>query len=137
MRITTDWQEKQKFTATTEQGHRIEMDGEGSAPSPMQLILAAVGGCSSIDVVMILEKGRHKISDCRCELSAERATSSPAVFTKINAHYIVTGDNLKEVTVQRACQLSIEKYCSAALMLNKAVEIIFTFEIIQSNDESN
>jgi putative redox protein len=133
MKISTHWLEGQKFNATTEQGHTIQMDGNGSAPSPMQLILAAVGGCSSIDVVMILERGRHKISDCRCELTAERADSVPAVFTKINAHYIVEGSELKESVVQRACQLSIEKYCSAALMLTQAVDINFTFEIINKD----
>jgi len=132
--ITTDWQKNQKFIATTEQGDKIVMDGNGSAPSPMQLILAAVGGCSSIDVVMILEKGRHAIDDCRCELTAERADSTPAVFTKINAHYIVTGKKLKESSVQRACELSMEKYCSAALMLNKSVDITFSFEIIESSE---
>ncbi len=131
MRITTKWQEKQKFEATTEQGDKIIMDGEGSAPSPMQLVLAAVGGCSSIDVVMILEKGRHQISDCQCQLTAERADSAPAVFTKINAHYVVSGQNLKESVVERACELSINKYCSAALMLKPNVEINYSFEIIQ------
>ncbi|MBV1908029.1 MAG: OsmC family protein [Kangiellaceae bacterium] len=130
--MSTEWQQRQKFTATTEQGDKIVMNGEGGAPSPMQLILAAVGGCSSIDVVMILEKGRHIITDCRCELTAERADAIPAVFTKINAHYIVTGRKIKNSAVQRACELSIEKYCSAALMLNKSVEITCSFEIKDS-----
>lgn len=130
MKISTHWLEGQKFNATTEQGHTIEMDGNGEAPSPMQLILAAVGGCSSIDVVMILERGRNEVLDCRCELTAERADSAPAVFTKIAAHYIVEGRQLKDATVKRACELSIEKYCSAALMLNKSVDISFSYEVI-------
>ena len=130
MKIKTKWKTGQKFEASTEKGHKIEMDGEGSAPSPLELILAAVGGCSSIDVVMILEKGRHQITDCKCELEAERADAVPAVFTKIKAHYIVSGIDLSEKAVERACKLSIEKYCSAALMLNKSVEITYTFEVI-------
>jgi putative redox protein len=129
MQVITQWQEKQKFTATTEQGDTIVMDGNDSAPSPMQLILAAIGGCSSIDVVMILEKGRQQITDCRCTVTAQRADTVPAVFTKINAHYVVSGKDLKESSVQRACQLSIEKYCSVALMLNQSVDIAFTFEL--------
>jgi putative redox protein len=132
VRIITNWQEKQKFEAVTEQGDKIIMDGEGSAPSPMQLVLAAVGGCSSIDVVMILEKGRNQITDCQCELTAERAESAPAVFTSINAHYIVTGKDLKESTVERACELSINKYCSAALMLKPNVDISYSYEIRNS-----
>jgi len=130
MKITTNWQQGQKFIATTEQGHQIVMDGEGSAPSPMQLILAALGGCSSIDVVMILEKGRNAITDCQCELKAKRADSVPAVFTHIDAHYIVSGHHLKEDTVKRACELSMQKYCSAALMLEKSVQISFSYQII-------
>lgn len=130
MKITTKWQQGQKFSAQTETGSMIEMDGEGSAPSPLELILAAVGGCSSIDVVMILEKGRHEVTDCRCELTAERANAVPAVFTKIKAHYLVSGKGLSDKVVERACKLSIEKYCSAALMLNKSVDISYTFEVI-------
>ena len=129
MKITTKWQQGQKFIAHTERGHEIEMDGD-NGPSPLELMLAAVGGCSSIDVVMILQKGRHQISDCQCELVAERADAIPAVFTKIHAHYLVTGKNLKPESVNRACQLSIEKYCSAALMLNKTVDITFDYEVI-------
>jgi len=134
MKISTQWQQKRSFIATTEQGYTINMDGEGNAPSPMQLILAAIGGCSSIDVVMILEKGRHQITDCQCELDAERAETTPAVFTKIHAHYLVTGNDIPLPAIERACQLSIEKYCSAALMLNKTVDISFSFEFIQSTE---
>ncbi len=130
MQITTKWKNGQKFIAATSSGQTIEMDGEGSAPSPLELILAAVGGCSSIDVVMILEKGRHQVTDCRCELVAERADAVPAVFTKIKAHYLLSGKDLSEKAVERACKLSIEKYCSAALMLNKSVEISYTFELV-------
>ncbi|MGB0495185.1 MAG: OsmC family protein [Kangiellaceae bacterium] len=132
MQIKTQWQSGQKFNATTATGDTIEMDGEGSAPSPLELILAAVGGCSSIDVVMILEKGRYNISDCQCELEAQRADAVPSVFTKIHAHYLVTGTDLTEKVVDRACKLSIDKYCSAALMLNKSVEITYSFEVISN-----
>jgi len=132
MQITTNWKSGQKFSATTSSGHTIKMDGEGSAPSPLELMLAAVGGCSSIDIVMILEKGRHEVTDCRCELVAERADAVPAVFTKIKAHYLVSGKDLSGKMVGRACKLSIEKYCSAALMLNKSVEITYTFEVINT-----
>lgn len=130
MKISTKWQQNQKFIASTAEGDEILMDGDGGAPSPLELILAAVGGCSSIDVVMILQKGRNNISDCRCELVAERADAVPSVFTKIKAHYVVSGKNLKFTAVQRACELSIEKYCSAAIMLSKSVEISFSCEVI-------
>jgi len=132
MKIVTKWQQDQEFISTTEQGHNIKMDGNHSAPSPMQLILAAIGGCSSIDVVMILQKGRHDITDCQCEVTAERANAVPAVFTKINAHYRIEGKDIKLSAVERACQLSVEKYCSAIIMLKDSVEITYSFELVET-----
>ena len=131
MKVVTQWQSGLTFKGTNENNQSVEMDGEGKAPSPMHLMLMAVGGCSSIDVVMILEKARQNISDCVCELEAERAETAPRVFTKIHAHYKVTGKDLKTSQVERACQLSMEKYCSASLMLRSSVEITHSFEIIE------
>jgi putative redox protein len=132
MKITTQWQQGLDFIATNELGQTITMSGDGNAPSPMHMVLSAVGGCSSIDIVMILQKARQQISDCTCELKAERAETDPKVFTKIHAHYKIIGSHIKQKQAERACQLSIEKYCSVALMLNKAVEISYTFEVIEA-----
>lgn len=132
MKIVTQWQQGLTFKGTNEEGQSITMDGEGNAPSPMHMILMAVGGCSSIDVVMILKKARQDITDCVCNLEAERAETAPRVFTKIHAHYVVKGHNLKPSQIERACSLSMEKYCSASLMLAKAVEITHSFEIIEA-----
>ena len=131
MKVVTQWQDGLTFKGTNENGQSIVMDGEGKAPSPMHMILMAVGGCSSIDVVMILEKSRQQVTDCVCELDAVRAETSPRVFKKIHAHYKVTGKDLKTNQVERACQLSMEKYCSASLMLQGTVEISHSFEIIE------
>ncbi|WP_444995764.1 OsmC family protein [Aliikangiella sp. IMCC44359] len=131
MKIVTQWQNDLAFNAITEDGHTVSMDADGKYPSPMQLILMAIGGCSSIDVVMILKRARQNISDCQCEVTAERAESVPKVFTKIHAHYKVTGKELNKSQVERACNLSMEKYCSVSLMLNKAVDISHTIEVIE------
>ncbi len=130
MNVVTQWQKDLTFIGTNEKGHHIEMDGNGNAVTPMEMILMAVGGCSSIDVVMILEKARQDISDCQCELKAERAETDPKVFKKIHAHYKIYGNNVKESHAKRACELSMEKYCSASLMLKASVEITHSFEII-------
>ncbi|TQV88943.1 OsmC family protein [Aliikangiella coralliicola] len=132
MKVVTQWQQGLTFKGTNEANQTITMDGEGEAPSPMHMILMAVGGCSSIDVVMILQKSRQEIDDCICELTAERAETDPKVFTKIHAHYKVQGKNLKQPQVERACNLSMEKYCSVSLMLQKSVEISHSFEIIET-----
>lgn len=132
MKVTTKWQQGTSFKGTNELGQSVVMDGEGNAPSPMHLILMAIGGCSSIDVTMILQKARQEISDCICELDAERAESTPRVFTKIHAHYKIYGKNLSEKQVERACALSMEKYCSASLMLAKSVPISHSFELVEA-----
>jgi putative redox protein len=96
----------------------------------MELLLLGMGGCTAFDVVMILEKAREKITDCVVEMEAVRADIDPKVFTKIELHFIVTGKNLKQEKVERAVNLSAEKYCSASLMLGKTAEITHRVTVI-------
>lgn len=133
MKINTHWQKDLDFTAVTEKGHEFTIKGDGKGVSPMEYLLSSVGGCSSIDIVLILEKARQQISGCDCQLTAERADAVPAVFTTINAHYVITGKNLKPSQVERACQLSVDKYCSVMLMLKSSVEITYSYEIIEQD----
>ena len=96
----------------------------------MELVLLGVGGCTSFDVISILQKARQDISDCVAEIEAERADEVPSVFNKIHFHFVVTGNNLKESQVKRAINLSAEKYCSASIMLGRAgVEITHDYEM--------
>lgn len=129
MKATVNWQSDMKFVGETDSGKRIEMDGEGSQASPMEAVLLAAGACSSIDVVEILKKSRQGITGCECQLDAQRADEAPRVFTEIHAHYIVSGENLSEKHIQRAVQLSAEKYCSVMLMLEGKVKITTSFSI--------
>jgi putative redox protein len=99
---------------------------------PMEMVLVGMGGCSAFDVVTILQKARQAVSDCRVELSAERADEIPKVFTKIHVHFVVSGTGLKPAQVERAVKLSAEKYCSASIMLGKTAVITHDFEIIES-----
>ncbi len=126
------------FTATAgDSGHTVLMDaspavgGENKGPRPMELLLMGLGGCTSIDVVMILEKARQKIDNCKVEIRAERADTEPKVFTDIHVHFIVSGEALSEDRVARAIELSAEKYCSASIMLGKTATITHDFEIIE------
>lgn len=131
------WVEGAAFVGETGSGHAIVMDGPPESggrnlgPRPMEMLLLGMGGCTSFDVVQILQKGRHDILDCVAEISAERADTIPKVFKKIHVHFIVTGRKLKAEAVQRAVQLSAEKYCSASIMLEKAVEITHDFEVVE------
>ena len=138
MECTINWQPNSgmAFMAETGSGHIINMDGapEGGgrnlAPRPMETVLAGTGGCTAYDVVLILKRGRHDVRNCQLKLSAERADTDPKVFTKIHMHFVVTGVNLPDTAVQRAVQMSHEKYCSASIMLGKTAEITTSFEIL-------
>lgn len=78
---------------------------------------------------MIAEKQRQKVTDCRATVTAKRADDAPRVFTEIHIHFKVIGHDLKESTIERAVQMSAEKYCSASIMLGKAAKITHSFEI--------
>ena len=137
MKVEVDWKGGKAFEAIADSGHKVMMDaspavgGENRGSRPMELLLMGLGGCSSIDVTMMLEKSRQNVIDCKAVIEAERADAVPAVFTSIHVHFIVTGKGLSDKHVQRAVKLSAEKYCSASIMLAKAVEITHDFEIIE------
>lgn len=122
------------FKATSGSGHDVIIDSEQTlGAKPMELMLMSVGGCASYDVVSILKKSRQAIQDVRCEVSAERADSVPAVFTKIHLHFIITGTDIKESQVQKAVELSATKYCSASKMLSDGgVKITHDYKIIEA-----
>lgn len=125
------------FRAQTGSGHMVAMDGapEGGghnlAPRPMEMVLIGTGGCAAYDVVLILKRGLEDVRGCDVTLQAERAEVDPKVFTKINFHFVVTGRNLKPAAVERAVQLSHDKYCSASAMLAKTAEITHSIEIVE------
>lgn len=130
------WLDAVSFQADSETGHSVIMDGPEASGGqnkgfrPMELVLLGTAGCTSYDVITILQKARQQVSDCVAEISAERADEVPSVFTKIHFHFIVTGKGLKETQVKRAIDLSADKYCSASIMLGKGgVEITHDYEI--------
>jgi len=135
MEASIKWVDGRMFIGETGSGHAVIMDGASNhggrnmGVRPMELILLGVGGCSSFDVIEILQKGRHDVVDCVAEVTAERVDAIPSVFSKIHLHFVVTGRNLKLSVVERAVKLSAEKYCSASIMLSQSVEITHDCEI--------
>jgi putative redox protein len=128
------------FVAETGSGHVLTMDGapdesrpdnggRNLAPRPMETVLAGTGGCTAYDVVLILKRGRHVVTGCTVQLTSERAPVDPKVFTKIHLHFTVTGKGIPAVAVERAVQMSHDKYCSATIMLAKTAEITTSFEV--------
>lgn len=138
MKATVKWTDGAMFVGESGSGHTVVMDGpedlggRNLAARPMEMLLLGTGGCSIYDVLSMLKKSRQQVIDCRVELDAERADAVPAVFTRINMHFVVSGMNLKDSHVKRAVELSAEKYCSASIMLGAAgVTITHSYEIVE------
>ena len=137
MKARIKWVDGISFRGETESGHSVSIDGapniggKNLGPRPMELILLGLGGCSSIDVILILQKSRQEVTDCVVEIDSTRASEDPKVFTDIHLHFIVTGKSLNAQQVERAINLSAEKYCSASIMLRSTVNITHDFEIIE------
>jgi putative redox protein len=96
------------------------------------MVLSGTGGCAAYDVVLILKRGRHAVTGCQVKLTAERAETDPKVFTKIHFAFTVTGKNLPVAAVERAVQLSHEKYCSASAMLAKTADITHSTTVVEA-----
>lgn len=126
------------FVGESGSGHSVILDGAPEAGGrnmgfrPMEMLLLGLGGCSAFDVMMILKRGREKVTDCVVELDGERATTDPKVFTKISLRYIITGHALDRKKVERAVSLSAEKYCSASAMMAKTATIEHSIEIVEA-----
>ncbi|MBE0488403.1 MAG: OsmC family protein [Halomonas sp.] len=138
MKASVKWTDGRQFVAESGSGHSVVIDGppdhggRNTGPRPMEMLLMGLGACTSFDVLEILEKSRAPVSDCVASLEAERADTVPSVFTKIHVHFTVTGKGLKEKQVQRAVELSAEKYCSASIMLVKGgVDITHSFTLVE------
>jgi len=126
--VRVKWIDGMRFVATDSMGHSIVMDaskqvgGEGSGFSPLQLLLAALGGCTGIDIVDIMRKQRQRIDDLEILVSGERVEEPPRVYSNIRVEYRVKGKGVEERALKRAIRLSEEKYCSVGAMLRaKAV----------------
>jgi putative redox protein len=103
--------------------------GENSGSRPMEMLLMGLGGCTTVDVISILEKMKEPVQGCECKISAKRAEDHPKIFTDIHIHFVLSGPELNPQKVQKAITLSAEKYCSASMMLNKSANITHDFEI--------
>lgn len=136
MKTRVKWLDNMSFVGESGSGHSVVMDGppefggRNLGVRPMEMLLLGLGGCASFDVVSMLKKSQQELINCEVEIAAERASKEPKVFTKIHLHFIISGHNLSEKRVQRAIELSAEKYCSASIMLGKTAEVSHDYEII-------
>jgi putative redox protein len=139
MKATIRWIEGVSFAAETGSGHAVVVDGAPEAggrnlgPRPMELVLAGAAACTAFDVVWILKKARQPVADCVVDAEADRAPSDPKVFTAIRLTYRVAGRGLDPRQVERAVQLSKDKYCSATIMLGRTASVSAQVEIIEGD----
>lgn len=122
------------FLGTTPSGHALPLDTDkerSSAPSPVELLLVALGSCTATDVASILAKKRQQLSSYVVEVSGVRRDEHPRSYTSMTVHHILTGRSISARAVAQAIELSDTKYCSVAATLRPAVEIQSTFEIIE------
>ena len=139
MKARIKWLDYMSFVGETGSGHSVVIDsspedgGRNLGVRPMEMVLLGLGGCSTIDIMLILQKARQNVEDCQVDIQAERAADIPKVFTKIHLHYTLKGQDLSEKHVARAISLSAEKYCSVSKMLEKTAELTHDYTIISDD----
>lgn len=130
MIASAEWKQGQIFEGRSQSGHAISIDATAehtAGPSPMEVVLAALCACTSVDVVSILEKKREPITGLSVSADAEQAAAPPRVFTRIHLTYRIRGKVAKKAA-EDAVALSKNKYCSVSKMLEKSAEIDFSIE---------
>ncbi len=125
------WVEDRRFLGQATSGHAIVLDGstEKLGPSPMELVLVGMVGCTAYDVITILQKKRQVVTGLEVSAQAERAAEPPRVYTGIHVEYVVHGRGIQPKAVEDAIRLSKEKYCSASIMLGKTAHITTSYRI--------
>ena len=136
MRAHIRYSGNMSFIGKADSNHFVVMDaskkvgGEESAVKPIELILIGLGGCTGVDVVSILSKMRAPLDNLEISIEAEQSDDFPKVFTNIHIDYTFYGQDLKNEQVERAINLSKEKYCSVSVMLSKSAEMSHSYKII-------
>ena len=137
MRVDLNWHQAVHFSANSDSGHSVDIDGPpdlggvNAGTRPMELMLMSIASCAATDVVHILTKGRVGVQHCNVTVDATRDTKEPQVFTAIHLTFKVAGERLTERKLERAIELSAEKYCSASILMQRAgVEVTHEYELV-------
>lgn len=132
MQAQVKWVDGFQFIGESQSGHAVVMDGNGgkTGPSPMEMVLMAAGGCSSVDVVDGLKSMGQNINTCVAKLTTERRDTAPKLFTAINIHFELAGEALDDDKIEKAVSESLEKYCSVCLMLGAGITMTHSWSIV-------
>jgi putative redox protein len=135
---TVQLTEGMAFRATADSGQSVLLDssadggGTGQGPTPMELLLMALGGCTAMDVISILRKMRQDVTDYRVEVRGERAETHPKVYTSLEVVHVVTGHGVSREQAQRAIDLSAGTYCSVSAMLGASATVTHRLELVEA-----
>jgi putative redox protein len=140
MKSTVKWVGGMAFDATTSSQHTVRLDasadigGENGGPRPMEMLLVGLGGCTGMDVMSMLKKMRQDVTGYEVNVSGERATGHPKIFTSIVVEHVVRGRGVSEDAVRKAISLSEKKYCSVGAMLGKAARVEHRQRIVEETE---
>jgi putative redox protein len=135
--IVVRWEGKMSFAARREDGHSLTMDappgsgGDGEGFTPVELILAGLGGCTGMDIVAIMQRQRQQITALEVNVTGTKREELPHYFKAIDVHYLVRGRNISESALKRAIELSEEKYCSVRAIFRPEVKLTYSYDIAQ------
>ena len=136
MQNVLKWKQGMAFEGQSEGGLSVALDayedvgGQGAGMRPMELLALGLGGCTAMDVISILQKKRQDVSAFEVRVHTEKAEDHPRVWTSVLIEYLVTGTDIDPQAVERAIELSAAKYCPAQNMINRAVEIEHSYQIL-------
>ena len=136
--VTVRWVDGYTFLASNEKGHSVLMDApveEGDVLfgiTPAQTLLAALGGCTGIDVVSIMKKMRQNVTGLRVEVTGDRTPGHPKYFKEIHVKYVVEGKGIDKAALEKAISLSEEKYCTVSNTVNGKAKVDWSYEIVES-----
>jgi len=137
MDAQVSWKNGLSFSGSADTGFSVplgaaaEVGGEEDGFRPMELLLVGLAGCTAMDVISILQKKRQKVTSFEVKVHAERSPDHPRVFTEILIEYVVTGKGMDPVSVERAVDLSENKYCPAQAMFSKTVKISHKIKVVE------
>lgn len=136
--VVAHWEGETSFIGRNPIGGTVQMGKIGDKPgiSPMELLLAGLAGCTGVDIASILSKQRQPITDLKIKARGKQAAEYPMVFTQLEVTYLIWGEGIDPQAVERAIQLSKEKYCSVGLMLAKAAPIHTSYRILKPGEEA-
>jgi putative redox protein len=140
MKATLNWKQGMTFVGSADSGHSIQMDagasvgGGNSGVRPMEMIALGLAGCTSMDVISIMQKKRQQVTEFDVQVHADRSADHPKVFTRAVITYVFVGKSIEEEAVLRSIELSATKYCPVHAMLEQAFPIDMNYEIYEDDE---